>query len=632
MPTIKPKQTGVASHLTITRPDQLQALGDGTRWRILGRLLDGPASIQELAKALGVARGTIGHHVGVLDEAGLIRLVETHRVRGVVEKRYARVAWHFRLKEGSRSSPATADPRYSHLPLRQALAEARPETGQGRSVAVGGRPRPDVGRTRAPLRPPGRGAGAGVRGRGARTGETFGFVAAIYVPDWSTGEAGEEVMSLERAPREESQSELAAVAPKRGSLWRHGDFMKLWTGQTISQLGDEVTQLAIPLVAALTLEVTPLRVRPARPSSSSCPSSCSPSRPASGSTGCGGEPILIGANLGRAALLTSIPVAFVGGWLTIWQLYVVAFAIGCLEVFFDVAYQSYLPSVVERDRLVEGNAKLELSVSATMFVGPTVAGFLADLVRPAIAIVFDVASYLGSIVFLLLHPTSGDAARGARPGHRATPIHAAGGGRGPALRARAPLPALHRRLHRDAQPVRQHRRCDPDPLPRAGAGADSAGTIGIVLTIGNLGVLARRPPLGASRSLDRRRSRPSWGPRSSPSFALIAVALAPREAPVPFLIAGGFIGTVTAVVYNVNQVSLRQAITPDRMLGRMNATMRFIVWGTIPIGALVGGVLGGVIGLQATIWVGAIGAFLGFLPVLLSPVRSLKEIPSSEPA
>jgi len=89
---------------------------------------------------------------------------------------------------------------------------------------------------------------------------------------------------------------------------------------------------------------------------------------------------------------------------------------------------------------------------------------------------------------------------------------------------------------------------------------------------------------------------------------------------------------MTAVIYNVNQVSLRQAITPDRMLGRMNATMRFIVWGTIPIGAVIGGVLGGVIGLQATIWVGAIGSFLGFLPVLLSPVRALREIPPSEPA
>ena len=157
------------------------------------------------------------------------------------------------------------------------------------------------------------------------------------------------------------------------------------------------------------------------------------------------------------------------------------------------------------------------------------------------------------------------------------------------------------------------------------------GTIGIVLSIGNLGVLA-----GALLS-ERVAKSIGLGPTIVAtalfsSFALLAVAVAPRDAPLPFLVVGGFIGTVTAVIYNVNQVSLRQAITPDRMLGRMNATMRFIVWGTIPIGALVGGVLGGVIGLQATIWVGAIGSFLGFLPVLLSPVRSLQEIPPSEPA
>ena len=103
---------------------------------------------------------------------------------------------------------------------------------------------------------------------------------------------------------------------------------------------------------------------------------------------------------------------------------------------------------------------------------------------------------------------------------------------------------------------------------------------------------------------------------------------------MPFLIAGGFIGTGTSVIYNVNQVSLRQAITPERMLGRMNATMRFIVWGTIPIGSLVGGVLGRPIGLQATIWVGAIGSFLGFLPVLLQPgPRPAPDIPiRPEPA
>jgi predicted MFS family arabinose efflux permease len=111
----------------------------------------------------------------------------------------------------------------------------------------------------------------------------------------------------------------------------------------------------------------------------------------------------------------------------------------------------------------------------------------------------------------------------------------------------------------------------------------------------------------------------------------VIVAVAPRDNPVPFLIASGIIGAGTSVIYNVNQVSLRQAITPERMLGRMNATMRFIVWGTIPIGSLVGGALGATIGLQATIWVGAIGSFLGFLPVFFSQVRGLRRIPDPDP-
>ena len=104
MQTIPPKQTGkrqgkVRDHLTIRGREQLHAIGDPTRWRILGRLLESPASIQELAQALGAAKGTIGHHVRVLESAGLIRLAETTRVRGVTEKRYLRVARQFRLPE-----------------------------------------------------------------------------------------------------------------------------------------------------------------------------------------------------------------------------------------------------------------------------------------------------------------------------------------------------------------------------------------------------------------------------------------------------------------------------------------------------------------------------------------------------
>ena len=178
-------------HLTITRPDQLQALGDPTRWRILGRLLDGPASIQELARALGTAKGTIGHHVRALDAAGLIRLAETHRVRGVVEKRYARVAKQFRLAEGERErlEAATADASLTHLPLRQALAEARPAGGrEDPSMSIVVRARMTAARARRFGRLIEELAEEFADGAPGR-GESFGFVGAVYVPDWAGKEA-----------------------------------------------------------------------------------------------------------------------------------------------------------------------------------------------------------------------------------------------------------------------------------------------------------------------------------------------------------------------------------------------------------------------------------------------------------
>ncbi|MGH2402785.1 MAG: MFS transporter, partial [Candidatus Limnocylindria bacterium] len=155
------------------------------------------------------------------------------------------------------------------------------------------------------------------------------------------------------------------------------------------------------------------------------------------------------------------------------------------------------------------------------------------------------------------------------------------------------------------------------------------GTLGVIFAIANLGVLLGA--LSAERFAKWIGVGPTivWSAFASP-FALVLVAIAPRDAAIPFLVVSGVINTATAVIYNINQVSFRQAITPERMQGRMNATMRFIVWGTIPIGSIVGGVLGGLIGLQFTIWVGAIGSFLGFLPVLLSSVRTLQRIPEPE--
>ena len=177
----------VRSHLTLHGREQLHAIGEPTRWRILGRLQVGPASIQELAQALGMAKGTIGHHVRVLESAGLIRLAETKRVRGVTEKRYLRVARQFRLPETEEDG---ADPEVGMLPIRSALAEARPGRGKKSDPSMS-----LVVRARMPAARAKRFAdlinqiAAEFADGAPGTGETFGLVGAIYVPDWDGNDA-----------------------------------------------------------------------------------------------------------------------------------------------------------------------------------------------------------------------------------------------------------------------------------------------------------------------------------------------------------------------------------------------------------------------------------------------------------
>ena len=440
-------------------------------------------------------------------------------------------------------------------------------------------------------------------------------------------------MTLETPQAQPAPEELATTAPHRPSLWRQGDFMKLWTGQTISQFGDEITLLAVPLLAIGILGAGPLEmgilgvVRFLPWIFFTLPAGVWVDRMRR-------RPILIGADIARAALLASIPVAFLTGWLSLPQVYVVAFLAGTLEVFFDVAYQSYLPSIVERDELVEGNSKLELSRAGSSVVGPTVAGFLVELVTAPFAIAFDAISYLGAALFIGL---IGRREEGPEP-------HDPADGKPPSMwqEARAGLGYVF------TSPYLRSIAATTGTLNLFGniSGAVlilylfnelglTAATLGLIFALGNIGVL-----LGAL-SGGRMAKAIGVGPTivftaAIDGVALILVPLAPPDDPFWWLVASGLIVGFSTVVYNVNQVGLRQAITPNRMLGRMNATMRLIVWGTIPIGALIGGILGTVLinamgpqaGLQAVLFVSAIGSFFGFLPVFFSPVRSLREIPA----
>lgn len=416
------------------------------------------------------------------------------------------------------------------------------------------------------------------------------------------------------------------MTEQRRSLWRHPDFLKLWTAETVSQVGTQVTQLALPLVAIIVLEATPFEVALLATIAFlpfillGLPAGVWVDRLRR-------RPILIAGDLGRAVALGSIPVAYALGVLTIWQLYVVGFVVGSLTVFFDVAYQSYLPSIVDRDDLVEGNSKLEISRSGAAFVGPPLAGALIEWLKAPIAILADAISYVGSAFFVLL-------IRRQEP-EVVHPDVAAGGER----------PSMRHDIAQGLRYVLGHRYLRWIALATGTSNLFgqiggsillvyvvrqlelSPGVIGTVLAIGNVGFLFGA--FVASRLA--KRIGVGWTiilADAVGAFGAVLVPLASRDLAIPLLALAGALGGFSMVVYNINQVSFRQAITPERMQGRMNATMRFIVWGTIPIGSLIGGALGTTIGLLPTLWIGAIGGFCSLLPLVLTPVRTLRTIPS----
>ena len=409
---------------------------------------------------------------------------------------------------------------------------------------------------------------------------------------------------------------------KPGGLWRNPDFLWLWSSQTVSQFGSQVSLLALPLVAIVVLdasafEVALLGVVEYLPFLLlSLPAGVWVDRLRR-------RPILVAADLVRAAALASLPLAYWADALSIWHLYTVGFVVGVGTVFFDVAYQSYLPSVVTRQELSEGNSKLEVSRSAAQLAGPGLGGVLIGILTAPVAVAVDAVSFLVSGLLI---------------GRIATVE------RDPVTEARR---SLLSELLEGLRYVLRHEYVRGMATSVAVfnffgnvGGAIilvyfvrelglSATTIGLVFGLGNVGFLAGA--IVARRVADRLGiGRTIVGSMALSVPGLLLVPLAPRDFAVPVLIASGTIVGFAVVLFHVNAISLMQATTPDRLLGRMNASRRFIVWGVIPLGSLVGGTLASTIGLRPTLFVGAIGASLSVLPLLLSPVRSLARIPDED--
>ena len=404
------------------------------------------------------------------------------------------------------------------------------------------------------------------------------------------------------------------------SLWRDADFMKLWSAQTVSRLGSALSGLALPLIAAGALGAGPAEMG-LLSAAGSLPALLVGLPAGVWADRARRRPLLVAADAGRALLLASLPAAAALGALGLAQLYLVTFLSGVLGVLHDVAARSYLPAVVGRERLVQGNSQLELSGSLSAVAGPSLAGLVIQAITAPLAVALDALSFAASAACIGLI-------------RRAEAAPAA---------ARAPALA---QMREGLGLVLRH------PLLRALAGCLATsnftsnvfyalyilfGTRELGLDAAALGLVYG---LGAAGALLAALVAPALSARLGPGRALLAgallgslevlpAALATPQNGAALLVLSSLLGNFGWVLYNVNAVSLRQAVTPPQLLGRMNASMSFLMAGMLPLGALAGGALGEAVGLRGAVALAAAGSLFSVLWLLFSPARRLKGLPGA---
>ncbi|HEV3171431.1 MAG TPA: MFS transporter [Actinocrinis sp.] len=419
-----------------------------------------------------------------------------------------------------------------------------------------------------------------------------------------------------------STAEQSTVAPK--SLWRHRDFLLLWGGQTISEMGSSVSQLALPLLAVTVIKATTFEVSVLNFLSSlaflliALPAGVVVDRVRK-------RGLMLWCDFARMLLMGSIPIAAILWHVTLWQLYAVAGAVGVLTVFFDVAYQSYLPVLIDKEQLVDGNGKLGTTQSIAQFVGPSLGGALVGFIGAAKTISADAISYAVSTLSLALirkpEPRAEDEPRAERVTFRAAMAEG--------LQFVVKHPILRKIVACTGSSNFFSSSLGAVEIVFLIRSLHATPTeVGLVFTLGSVGgllggTLAGRLAkwVGSARII--------WlSQMISGPFGLLIAFSQPRWGLLMF--AFGYVAFwMSAVVYNVAQVSYRQAICPPELLGRMNASVRWIVWGTMPIGALFGGALGTAIGLRPTLFVSVIGGWAAGLFVVFSPLRRMRDVPQT---
>ncbi|MGW2087947.1 MFS transporter [Streptomyces sp. NPDC001880] len=399
------------------------------------------------------------------------------------------------------------------------------------------------------------------------------------------------------------------------------DFGRLFAATALGQLGDRVIFLALPLVAIRALNADEFQVGllAAMTTAGSLlvglPAGAWVDRMRKRS-------VMISTDFVRALVLLTIPVAWWADRLTIWWLCTVALLHGVLTVFFDVAYVSYLPHLVGRDNLMEGNSKLSAMRSVTSIGGPTMAGPLIGLVgAPATLLVSSAGMAMSGMLAVTVQK-----------------------------REQKPEPSERHQLGREIKEglkfVLKH------PTLRAIMLGDAVFNLFLVMYQSMLLIFLERElglqPFGSGLILSGMGCGALLGALLATTVSkrvgqgrviwLASLVTCPLTVLMPLArpgwsVCAAAIGlaalSLGGVVRVVSQSSFQQAMTPDRLLGRMSATTRFVSWGGIPLGGLLGGASGSVFGATGTLWVGAAGMTLSVLPTFLSPLRTMRTLPTT---
>lgn len=419
-----------------------------------------------------------------------------------------------------------------------------------------------------------------------------------------------------------ASSTTAAHAPK-GSLWHDRNFLTLWSGQALSQFGVQITELALPVLAVLVLNASEWEIGVLGAAQFvaflvvGLPAGAWIDRMRK-------RHVMIWADAVRAVALAALPILAMLGALQIWHMYVVAAIIGVATVFFDVSNQSFIPSLVRPNQIAEANGKLQSTEQLAGLAGPAVGGWLVGAVTAPIAMLTTVATYVASFIALLFtrdHETL------RAPEEHAPLLREIGEGLrwvfgNPLLRrivGTTGMANFFNTLAMTLLPIFVLRELGLTPA-----------MLGIVFSLSAVGGL-----LGAIATprIVARIGEAKAIPISSIGFCLVpfflpAISLVPALA-FPFLVVEFFFMSFTVLLYNITQVTFRQRITPPRLLGRMNASVRFVVWGVMPISALLSGVLGTTIGVVPTLWIAAIGQLLSCLFVVTGPFWTMRELPDA---